>query len=123
MHFQIPAQSQKNNQQTCTHADGLLAFLKLLADPDQVCPCLHGEPHSRLVGKPLIAAGWIRSQPLPVDNFTIFVEGAVMSLDIPKVDADRYPNLGASPRYFRDAVLRMPFHPHSLSLFSTATVS
>ena len=39
-----------------------------------------------------------------------------MAPNISKIDPDCYPNLGASPWYFRDEVLRMPFHPHSLSL-------
>jgi hypothetical protein len=64
--------------------------------------------------------GWFGTSP--VDNFTIFVERAVMAPNISKIDPDCYPNLGASPWYFRDEVLRMPFHPHSLSL-SRATVS
>jgi hypothetical protein len=91
-------------------------LLKLLADPYRVCPRLHGDPHSRQVGKPLIDAGRVRSEPAPVDNFTNFVERAVMAPDIPKVDADCYPNLRAGPWYFRDEVLRMLFHPLSHSL-------
>ncbi|MEA2544453.1 MAG: hypothetical protein QOH35_5819, partial [Acidobacteriaceae bacterium] len=94
-------------------------LLKLLADPYRVCPCFHGDPHSRQVGKPLIDAGWVGSEPAPVDNFTIFVERAVMAPNISKIDPDCYPNLGASPWYFRDEVLRMPFHPHSLSLLQS----
>jgi hypothetical protein len=42
-----------------------------------------------------------------------------MAPDISKIDPDRYPNLGASPWYFRDEVLRMPFHPHSLSVLQS----
>ena len=34
-----------------------------------------------------------------------------------KIDPDRRPDPGASAWYFRDEVLRMLFHPHSLSLF------
>jgi hypothetical protein len=40
-----------------------------------------------------------------------------MAPDIPKIDPDRSPDPGASAWYFRDEVLRMLFHPHSLSLF------
>jgi hypothetical protein len=42
-----------------------------------------------------------------------------MAPNISKIDPDCYPNLGASPWYFRDEVLRMPFHPHSLSLLQS----
>jgi hypothetical protein len=94
-------------------------FLKLLADPYRVRPCFHGDPHPRQVGKPLVDAGWVGSEPPPVYNFTTFVERAVMAPNISKIDPDCYPDLGASPWYFRDEVLRMPFHPHSLSLLQS----
>jgi hypothetical protein len=84
-----------------------------------VRPGFHGDPHPRQVGKPPIDTGWVRSEPAPVDNFTVLVERAVMAPNISKIDPDRYPNLGASPWYFRDEVLRMPFHPHSLSLLQS----
>jgi hypothetical protein len=42
-----------------------------------------------------------------------------MAPNISKIDPDCYPNLGASPWFFRDEVLRMPFHPHSLSLLQS----
>jgi hypothetical protein len=83
-------------------------FLKLLVDPDRVCPRLHGDAHSRQVGKPPIDAGWVRSEPAPVDHFTIFVERAVMAPNISKIDPDRDPNLGASP-WYSAMVPRMPF--------------
>jgi len=98
------------------HDDFMTQLLQLLADPYRVCSCLHGDAHSRQLGKPLIDAGWVRSEPAPVDHFTIFVERAVMAPDIPKVDPDRHPNLKAAPGYFCDEFLRMLFHPLSLSL-------
>src|ERR1700743_400477 len=101
------------------HDDFMTHLLQLLADPYRVCPCHHGDAHSRQVGKPLIDAGWVRSEPASVDKFTIFVERAVMAPDIPKVDADRDPDLRAAPWYFRDEVLRMLLHPHSLSLLQS----
>ena len=36
------------------HDDFMAQFLKLLADPDRVRPCFHGDPHPRQVGKPLV---------------------------------------------------------------------
>jgi len=101
------------------HDDFMPQLLQLLADPYRVCSCLHGDAHSRQVGKPLIDTGWVRSESAPVDYFTIFVERAVMAPDIPQVDADRYPNLRASTGCFRDEVLRMLFHPLSLSLLQS----
>ena len=94
-------------------------LLKLLTDPDRVCPCFHGNAHSRQVGKPLVDAGWVCSEPAPVDHFTTFVESAVMAPDIPKVDADRDPDLRTVPWYFCDEVLRMLLHPLSLSLLQS----
>ena len=55
----------------------------------------------------------------PVDHFTIFVERTVMAPDIPKVDANRNLDLREAPGYFRDEVLRMLFHPLSLSLLQS----
>jgi hypothetical protein len=42
-----------------------------------------------------------------------------MAPDIPKIDPDRRPDPGASAWYFRDEVLRILFHAHSLSLPKT----
>jgi hypothetical protein len=91
-------------------------FLNLFADPDRVGPCFHGYPYRFQVPKPLVYAGRVGSETTPVDNFTIFVECAVMAPDIPKIDPDRRPDPGAPAWYFRDEVLRMLFHLHSLSL-------
>jgi len=66
------------------HDDFMTQLLQLLADPYRVCSCLHGDAHSRQVDKPLIDAGWVRSEPAPVDYFTSFVERAVMAPDIPR---------------------------------------
>jgi hypothetical protein len=59
----------------------------------------------------------------PVDNFTIFVECAVMAPDIPKIDPDRRPDPGASAWYFRDEVLRMLFHLQKLPAIADTPVS
>jgi hypothetical protein len=40
-----------------------------------------------------------------------------MAPDIPKIDPDHRPDLGASAWYFRYEVLHMLFHAHSHSLF------
>jgi hypothetical protein len=61
------------------------------------------------VPKPLVYAGRVGSETTPVDNFTIFVERAVMAPDIPKIDPDRRPDPGVSAWYFRDEVLHMLF--------------
>jgi hypothetical protein len=50
------------------------------------------------------------TKPAPADDFSIFVERAVMAPDIPKVDSDRHPDPGDAAWYFRDEVLRRIFH-------------
>jgi hypothetical protein len=74
-----------------------------------VGPCLHGYPYRFQVPKPLVYAERVGSETTPVDNFTIFVECAVMVPDIPKIDPDRRTDPGASAWYFRDELLRMLF--------------
>jgi hypothetical protein len=39
-----------------------------------------------------------------------------MTPNIPKIDPDRHLDLGAAAWCFRDEVLRLLLHPHSLSL-------
>jgi hypothetical protein len=56
----------------------------------------HGNSGSFHISEALIYSGRIGSETIPVDNFTIFVERAVMAPDIPKINPDRYPDLGAS---------------------------
>jgi hypothetical protein len=55
-------------------------------------------------------------------DFTFLVERAVMTPDIAKIDPDRDFDLDSSAWCFRDEVLRLLLHPHSLSL-SRVTVS
>ena len=57
----------------------------------------------------------VRNRPRLYD-FTFLVERAVMTPDIPKIDPDRHLDLGAAAWCFRDEVLRLLLHPHSLSL-------
>jgi hypothetical protein len=94
------------------HDHFVTQFLKLLADPDRVRARFHRDPHWRQIGKPLLDPRWAGSKPAPVHYFSIFVERAVMTPDIPKIDPDRHPDLGASACYFRDKVLRRIFHGH-----------
>jgi hypothetical protein len=92
-------------------------FLKLFADPDRVCSRLHRDPHGRQVGKPPLDSRWAGTESTSINNFSVFVERAVMAPDIPKIDPDRHPDLGVSAWYFRNEVLLRLFHG-IVSLFS-----
>ncbi|HTF69047.1 MAG TPA: hypothetical protein VK638_40840, partial [Edaphobacter sp.] len=50
------------------------------------------------------------SETASINYLTVFVESAVMAPDIPKINADRHPDLGLPARNFRDEVLRRLFH-------------
>jgi hypothetical protein len=60
--------------------------------------------------KPPLNSRGTGTKPAPAPYFSIFVERTVMAPDIPKIDPDRHPDLGASAWYFRDKVLRGIFH-------------
>ena len=71
-------------------------LLKLLADPDGVGSRLHRDPHRQQIGKSSLNPGQRVAKPASVDYFPLFVERAVMTPDIPKIDPDRHLNLGPS---------------------------
>jgi hypothetical protein len=73
------------------------------------------------MGEPPLNSGQSSAKPAPVYDRAFFVESAVMTPDISKIDPDGHLNLGASAWCFRDEVLRLLLHPHSLCL-SRATV-
>jgi hypothetical protein len=85
-------------------------FLKLLADPNRVRARFHRDPHRRQIGKPLLDSRGTGTKPAPAHYFSIFVKRAVMAPDVPKIDPDRHPDLGASEWYFRDEVPHRLFH-------------
>src|SRR5271170_4101736 len=97
-------------------------LLKLLVDPDGGGSRLHRNPHWRQIGKPSFDRGRCGAKPASVDHLAFFVERAVMTPDVAKIDPNRHLNPGDAPWYFRDEVLCSFFHPHSVALFS-ATVS
>lgn len=78
--------------------------------PDRVCSCLHRHACARNISKPLIDRLRCGSETTPIDSVAIFVESAVMSPDISKVDADRHPATGPPAWNFCDKVMRHLFH-------------
>ncbi len=97
-------------------------LLQLFADPDRMRPRLHRDPDPWQIGKPLLDSRGCRSEPPPVNHFSIFVERAVMAPDIPKVDPDRHLDLRAAAWNFRDEVMRCLFHGNSLSDLKTCSL-
>jgi hypothetical protein len=71
-------------------------LLDLLADPDRVGPGLHGNSGSFQIPEALVHSGRVGSETASVYHLAVFVERAVMAPDVPKVDPDRYPDLGTS---------------------------
>ena len=99
------------------HSLKIAHLLKLLADPDGVDSRLHRVPHWRQIGKPSFDPGRCGEKPASVDHLAFFVERAVMTPDIAKIDPNRHLNPGAAPWYFRDEILRR-FFIRIVSLFS-----
>lgn len=76
----------------------------------------HRHPRRRHVGEPLLNRLRGRSEATLVYDFTILVERAVMTPNIPKVDADRRANPRLSAWDFRDECSARFFMEYSLLL-------
>jgi hypothetical protein len=92
-------------------------FLKLFAGPNRVRSSLHRNPRWRHIGEPLLDGLRGGPEAASINYFSIFVELAVMTPDITKVDTDRHLNPRLPAWNFRDEVLRRFFHGNSLSPF------
>src|ERR1700692_3758154 len=112
----LPVAVRDRPQLSYVRHDDFVAHLpELFANPDRVGSSLHSDSGSGHIGKPLLDARGSRSKPPPVNHFSIFVECAVMTPDIPKIDPDRHPTLGDAAWNFRYEVFRWLFHGNSLS--------
>jgi hypothetical protein len=64
----------------------------------------------RNIGKPFIDRLRCGSETASINDLTVFVEGAVMVPDIPKINAVRQLNPGLPAWNFRDEVMRRLLH-------------
>lgn len=92
------------------HNHFMAKLLQLLADPDRVGSSFHRHACVRNICKPLINRLRCGSETASINDLTVFVEGAVMAPDIPKINADRQLDPGLPAWNFRDEVMRRLLH-------------
>jgi hypothetical protein len=103
----LPITVRNRPQLTNVGHDHFMAkFLQLLADPDRMGSSFHRHACVRNIRKPLIDRLRCGSEAASINYLTVFVQGAVMAPDIPKINADRQLEPGLPAWNFRDEVMR-----------------